>query len=123
MSDSFRLRGVAVLAALGVMGLASAVQAHDLTCTVRFRDKSFKLHFSDDQRTAAFGDDPAAPTTITENHIKWSGTTNGLGYTTTYDFERHTGTLVRTAPVLFDRGLTSMWPTTYDCAGGADRGE
>ena len=115
------LRGGAALAALGMMAIGTAAQAHDLTCTIRGGYRSFTLHISEKQTTASFGSDSAAPTTVTADQIKWSGPENGHGYAATYEFNRNTGVLIRTGPVMFDKGLTSMWPTTYDCAGSPTR--
>ena len=121
MSNRFWLRGAAVLLGLGVFGAGSAVQARDLTCTLRGRDHPIALHISDERTSAAFGDDPAAPTVVTDDQIRWTGPVNGRGYRTTYVFNRNTGVLIRTAPMMFDKGLSSMWPTTFDCGGRTEK--
>ena len=118
-----RLRGCAALAAIGFVGATSAAQAHDLTCTVRGGYHEVRLRFADQQASAAFGDDPASPTIVTEDLIKWSGPENEHGYAPKYVFDRNTGVLTRMTPRLFNNGLTSMWPSTYDCAGSPTRVE
>ena len=115
------LRGFAALATIGLVATASAAQARDLSCTVRGGYHTVRLRISEKQETAAFGDEPAAPTTVTDNQIKWTGDEDGRGYAPSYVFDRNTGALIRTAPMLFNSGLVSMWPTTFDCAGSPHR--
>ena len=121
MRKQFWLRAGAALAAVGVIAAASAVQARDLSCAMRGRELSVPLRIAQNQKSAAFGEDPSAPTVVTEDEIRWSGPENGRGYAATYVLNRNTGVLTRMAPVLFDKGLTSMWPTTFDCGGAPTR--
>ncbi len=121
MHIRFWLRGGAALAAVSLMAIGSAAQARDLTCTVRGGYHSVTLHISERQTTAAFGGDTASPTTVTSDQIKWRGPEDEHGYAPIYEFNRNTGALIRTGPMLFNNGLTSMWPTTYDCAGSPSR--
>ena len=120
MGSRFWLRGAAVVTTVGLMAAGSAAQARDLACTERDHYVAVPLRISDNKVTAAFGDDPASLTLLTKDQMNWTGPENGHGYRASYVLDLNTGALVRSRPVMFDKGLTSMWPVTYDCADRVD---